>query len=498
LLKKKAKRFVLLNSIFSPITMVLGLLSSFFVIRRLGVEQYSIILVLNGVRGTLSFLLGLGFSATLLKLWVGYDKEKRQGLLIFTILLQLVMFLIIFLINLFIPGFFKCFGTVFFDNIPNGGFFIILITVIISTIFSSILNAELDNRISIASNMFCGILVPTWLFFVTIYTFSSKIITGGLLIIYLIGSLILFFGSFKYIRRLVLTNLLKILDRKFFIEYFSFLFTISMARVLRYFNDLSFFSILLSRFGMLAELVYLGILMKIIGIVTNIINIPINKVVGVLFINAKKSNNLILLSKIYQFVTRYFIFSYFCIFAFLFYFSESFISLVYGINPKLELFNFFYLYFLFSALLGVSNWITQFYSESYKFVTLTSIISSALLVSISYAFVAKIGLLAVLLSLFINSAIFNGGAFIFSHIKYREINFPKKMFFVFSLVFVVAISSGYLISNYLLASFVSLFIFVICILLFYRFDQYDRDIIKEIVPAKILKVFNGVLNEKNT
>jgi hypothetical protein len=81
MLKEKAKNFVLINMVSKPVLMLLGLLSSIFVVRRLGPDQYASIVILQALKGTISMLMGLGLSATLTKLWVKYDNPNKLFIL---------------------------------------------------------------------------------------------------------------------------------------------------------------------------------------------------------------------------------------------------------------------------------------------------------------------------------------------------------------------------------------------------------------------------------
>ncbi|MCT7492524.1 lipopolysaccharide biosynthesis protein [Aliarcobacter cryaerophilus] len=486
MLKTKAIKFIKFNILLQPVLMLLGLLSSIFVIRQLGTEIYANVVLLGGITSTVGLLLSFGVLSTVTKLSVEYeDKNIRQAIVFITLFFQMVLILL-FTIGLWIfPELFKNILGDFSNNISLFGFAIIIISTILSTVSSSLLIAELDNKITYLSSFFNALLNPIWLIYTSFSDFGLSSILYGLIIINLISSLILFIGSLKYIGKLNLKNI-NVMNYDLLKKYFKFLGTISFVRIYVYLASLPFLSLVLNYFKLYDELAYLAVILKIVTIIQNIYGIPINKVSGVMFSTAFKDKNYEMMNKLYNLILKYNAFLYSLAFAGLFYFLKDFIEFVYLIKMDVIVLNLFVINILLSAILGVSNFITTL-NEHYKIVFITSITSIIVFQIILWTYVSYYGLYAIALAMILNTLIYSGVGMIYVAKKYKMIHIPFDFLRVLVVAMLVTLSCGYFVENYILSLIFNVILFLVVFYFLYKVKDDEKKLLKDFIPNKIYK-----------
>lgn len=481
MLKTKAIRFIKLNILLQPLLMIIGLLSSIFVIRELGTQIYANVVLLGAISSTISFLLSFGLMSTVTKLSIEFeDKNIRQAILYLTLIIQI--FLIIFFISgiYFFPSFFQYILGGFSNNISSFGFVFIIASSVLSILSGSLLTAELDNKITYISSFFNSLIVPLWLIVSSFYSFDLSSILYGIIFINFCASSILFIGSLKYIGSFNIQNIFYI-NKVILKKYFNFLGTISFVRVYVYFASLPFLSLVLNYFNLYNELAYLAVILRIIGIISNVYGIPINKVSGVLFSNAFNEKNYFLMNKLYNLILKYNTFFYSLAFVGLFYFLNGFIEVVYLIKVDTLLLNLFILNILLSAILGVSNFITIF-NEHYNIVFITSIISIIVFQYILWFFINDFGLYSIAFAMLLNTLIYSGIGMVYVAKRYSMIKIPLKFLGVVCFSSIIVICAGYVIDNYIVSLLINVILFLALFYICYKPSELDKKVLKEFLP----------------
>jgi O-antigen/teichoic acid export membrane protein len=486
MLKQKAIKFIKLNILFQPIIMLLGLLSSIFVIRELGTIIYANIVLLNGILSSIVFLLTLGIVSTITKLWIEFeDNNERQAIILFTIIIQIFLVFLFSIIFYFNTNLLDTILGNFSNKIPTISFIIIIISIIISTISSSLLTAELDNKVTFKALFFTSIVTPIWLINVAYYKIGIEDILMGIVIINFTRSIILLIGSMKYIKNINLKNIIY-LEKIIIKKYMKFYTMISFARLRIYLSSLAFLSIILNYFNMLNELAYLAIIFKITSIVANIYGIPINNVTGVMFINAFKRKDDNMMNKIYGLIIKYNTLMYSLAFVGLFYFLSEFILLVYQVNIDKYILNIFLLNMLIAPIIGVSNHITSF-NEHYKVVYVSSFLSIIIFQFILWNFLEEYGLILIAYGLLMNTFIYAGIGLIYVSLKYKNIKIPFYFLKIVLISILLSLLVGYFISNYIVALLVSVILFIGTFYLFYKITDEEKKLLYEFLPKKLYK-----------
>lgn len=486
MLKAKAIKFIKLNILLQPLLMLLGLLSSIFVIRQLGTEIYANVVLLGGIISTIGLLLSFGVLSTVTKLSVEYeDKNVRQAIVFITLFFQIVLILL-FTIGLWIfPELFKNILGEFSKNISFYGFAIIILSTILSTVSGSLLIAELDNKITYFSSFFSALLSPLWLIYGSFSIFDLSVILYGLIVINLISSLIVFVGSLKHIGKFNLKNI-NTINNDLLKKYFKFLGTISFVRIYVYLASLPFLSLVLNYYKLYDELAYLAVILKIMMMVQSVYGIPINKVSGVMFSTAFKDKNYEMMNKLYNLILKYNAFLYSLAFVGLFYFLKDFIEFVYLMNVDTIILNLFVINILLSATLGVSNFITTL-NEHYKMVFMTSILSIIVFQLFLWVYVIDYGLYAISIAMILNTLIYSGIGVIYVSKKYEMIHIPFDFIRVLIISMIVTLGIGYFIENYILSLVFNVVLFLVLFYLLYKVKEEEKKLLKDFIPHKIYR-----------
>lgn len=466
--------------------MLLGLLSSIFVIRKLGTDIYANVILLGGITSTIGLLLNFGVLSTVTKLSVEYeDKSTRQSIVFITLLFQTVL-IILFSSGLFyFPDWFKSILGQFSNNISFYGFTTIIVSNILSTISGSLLIAELDNRVTYISSFFNALVSPIWLIYTSFNIFELSVIIYGLIFINLISSLILFIGSLKYTGKFSIKSF-KIINNSLLKKYFKFLGTISFVRIYLYLASLPFLSLVLNYFELYDELAYLAVILKIMTIIQNIYGIPINKVSGVMFSTAFKDKNYEMMNKLYNMIFKYNVFLYSVSFIGLFYFLDDFIKFVYLINVDVIVLNLFVINILLTASLGVSNFITTL-NEHYKIVFITSILSIIVFQYLLWVYIPEYGLYAIAIAMILNNLIYSGIGMIYVAKKYKMIHIPFDFIRVLLISILLTLFIGYFIENYIFSLVFNVVLFLILFYLLYNVKDDEKKLLKDFIPNKIYR-----------
>ncbi len=496
MLRTKVIKFIKLNILLQPILMLLGLFSSIFVIRKLGTEVYANIVLLGGISSTISFLLSIGIISTVTKLSIEFKNTGiRQAIIFITLLFQTIL-IIIFILGLYLfPEMFKNLIGDFLNNISFLAFLLIILSTILSTVSSSLLIAELDTKVTYISSFFSTLLSPIWLIYTSFNEFSLSTILYGLIIINFVASLILFIGSLKYIGSFELNNL-KYINSFLMKKYFKFLGTISFVRVYVFLASLPFLSLVLNYYKLYDELAYLAVILKISSIIGNIYGIPINKVSGVMFINAFKENNYELMNKVYNLILKYNTLLYAMAVVGLSYFLTDFIKIVYLINIDSLVVNLFILNIFLSATLGVSNFITTL-NEHYKIVFITSSFAIVVFQSILWFFLLDFGLYAIAIAMIVNTLIYSGFGVIYVVKEYESIKIPYYFIKVVIISVLITLSLGYFIENYILSLVFNVSLFLICFYVLYEVKNDEKVLLKKFLPSKIYNFLPNKYKQQN-
>lgn len=486
MLKTKVIKFIRLNVLLQPLLMILGLLSSIFVIRQLGTEIYANIVLLSSVTSTIGLLLSFGVLSTVTKLTVEFeDKNIRQSIVFITLIFQSFL-IVLFTVGLvYFPDLFENILGDFSNNISFYGFVLIIFSTIISTISGSLLIAELDNKITYISSFFTTLLTPIWLIYSSFSMFSLSTILYGLIFINLISSLILFMGSLKYIGKFNLKNIF-LINKNLLEKYFKFLGTISFVKIYVYLSSLAFLSLVLNYYNLYEEIAYLAVILKIIGIIGDVYGIPTNKIFGVLFIKAFKNKDYSMMNKVYNLLLKYNLFFYTLAFTGLFYFLKSFISFVYLINVDFIVLNLFVLNILLSASLGVSNFITTF-NEHYKIVFITSIASIIVFQIFLWLYVTEYGLYTIAIAMILNTLIYSGTGAIYVSQKYKMIKIPIDFIKSIIICMIITLFIGYFIANYILSLLFNVIFFLLLFYYIYKIKEEEKILLKDFLPTKVYK-----------
>lgn len=486
MLKAKAIKFVKLNILLQPLLMLLGLMSSIFVIRQLGTEIYANVVLLGGITSTIGLLLSFGVLSTVTKLSVEYeDKNIRQAIVFVTLIFQVIL-IVLFSVGLFyFPDLFKNILGEFSNNISFYGFVIIIVSTILSTVSSSLLIAELDNKVTYLSSFFNALVTPIWLIYTSFVAFDLSMILYGLILINLISSLILFMGSLKHVGKFSINNF-KTIDNALLKKYFKFLGTISFVRIYVYLASLPFLSLVLNYFKLYDELAYLAVILKIMTIVQNIYGIPINKVSGVMFSTAFKDKNYEMMNKLYNLILKYNAFLYSVAFVGLFYFLSGFIEFVYLMKVDTIILNLFLINIFLSATLGVSNFITTL-NEHYKTVFITSILSIIVFQSILWLYVLEYSLYAIAIAMILNTLIYSGIGMIYVEKKYEMIHIPFDFLGVLVIAMIVTLCVGYFVENYIFSLIFNVVLFLSLFYFMYDVKDDERKLLKDFIPNKIYR-----------
>lgn len=486
MVKTKAIKFIKLNILLQPVLMFLGLISSIFVIRQLGTEIYANIVLLGGITSSIGLLLSFGVLSTVTKLSVEYeDKNIRQAIVFITLFFQMVLILL-FTIGLWL--FPKLFANIlgdFSNNISLFGFAIIIISTILSTVSSSLLIAELDNKITYLSSFFNALLNPIWLIYTSFSGFGLSNILYGLIVINLISSLILFIGSLKHIGKFNLKNI-NVMSHDLLKKYFKFLGTISFVRIYVYLASLPFLSLVLNYYKLYDELAYLAVILKIVTIIQNIYGIPINKVSGVMFSTAFKDKNYEMMNKLYNLILKYNAFLYSLAFVGLFYFLKDFIELVYLMNINILILNLLLFNMIIGPILGVSNFITQL--NNHYFITIvSSLVAIVVFQLILWVYIFDYGLYAIALAMILNTLIYSGIGMIYVAKKYKMIHVPFDFLRVLVVAMLVTLSCGYFVENYILSLIFNVILFLVVFYFLYKVKDDEKKLLKDFIPNKIYK-----------
>lgn len=373
----------------------------------------------------------------------------------------------------------------FSNNISIFGFAIIIISTILSTISSSLLIAELDNKITYASSFFNALLSPVWLIYTSFSGFGLSTILYGLIVINLISSLILFIGSLKHIGKLNLKNI-NTRNHKLLKKYFKFLGTISFVRIYVYLASLPFLSLVLNYFKLYDELAYLAIILKIITIIQNVYGIPINKVSGVMFSTAFKDKNYEMMNKLYNLILKYNAFLYSLAFVGLFYFLKDFIELVYLMNINILVLNLLLFNMITGPVLGVSNFITQL--NNHYFITIvSSLVAIVVFQLILWVYVSDYGLYAIAIAMILNTLIYSGIGMIYVSRKYEMIHIPFDFLKVLVIAMTITLTVGYFIENYILSLIFNVVLFLVLFYLLYKVKEEEKKLLKDFIPHKIYR-----------
>jgi O-antigen/teichoic acid export membrane protein len=467
--------------------MLFGLLASVFVIRNLGVEFYADYVLLQALIGTIGIVLSLGFIQTITKLWIEYDDAiSRDSILFITIIIQLI---IIFFITIGVIIYPKLLEIIFGEDFINLFEFwqisLIFISIIISVLCSSVLIAELDNRYTLISSFINAILAPSWLLFVSWnQIYSTQEILSLIIIINFIASLVLLNGSIKYIKNINLVYSIG-LQNSLLKKYLKHFLSTSFVRFFVYFSTLPFIAIVLNKFDLKEELVYIAIFLKIISSITIIIGIPVGKVTGVLFSNAFKNKDQKLMNIIYQSVVKYYLFIFLFFFIGLYHSSEYIINFIYQMKIDNDFLTLLFITIL-SSILGVANWMIQI-NEHYK-LTYYSSLSAMVLINLSFWYLVPLyGLNGIYVGLLLNYIIYSGSSFVYIQLKYKYVSFPMVYMLKVLVSLFGSVLLGYIASNEIMSSIISMLTFVILFYITLKLDDNDIYILKKLRIERVEK-----------
>lgn len=489
----KALRFVKFNILLQPLLLVLGIVSSIIAVRMLGLNIYAYVVLLNGFIGTLGFLLSLGTLATITKMWIDVeDSSSKQAIILISLFVQML------LVSLFVSAMYMYPAIL---NVVLGDFSnflsafdiaLILASTILSLIGTPILTAELENKILLGSSFFNTISNAIWIILVSVLSIDIQYIISVIVLINFLTSLVVFLGASRYFGQFQIKMCLSKINKALFVHYMQFFTTISFVRLLVYTASLPFLSLVLNHFSMYAELVSLAIIYKVLSMISTVYNIPINGVGGVLFLEAFKKNDLDLANKVYQVIVKYLTFFYSFTLIALMYSLPEILEFAYNVTIDPLILNIFLINMLFTGIFIPSNWIITC-KEHYKVIYISSIIATSIFLLILLVYVKEYGLWAVAWAAFSNSILYGGIGAAFVFIRHKEIIFPKFFFgMVFSAIGVSALV-GYGISLNLIATIVSIFIFIGITLFFIQLSQDEKDLVFKVFHPKLHVLLRTVL-----
>jgi len=240
---------------------------------------------------------------------------------------------------------------------------------------------------------------------------------------------------------------------------------------------------------MITELAYLAIVFKVVGSLQGIIGIPINKLTGVLFANAFKRNDEVMMNKIYNYVTRYYLFSYGLLLCTLFFSGNYLISSIYHIETIKYAFPFYLLYIFTITITSTDNWLTSI-NEHYKVVLFQNIITIPIMIFIYSNYVKIYGIIAIISAIFSGYMIYNIISMLYTKVNYKKINYPVKFLFavLISLLFSLTIAS--INNNIILSSSLPFISYLVFFFYLYRIDEIDKEAIDIFKIHDLLKRYS--------
>jgi len=488
MLKRKVRRFILFNLGFTPITLLLGLLSSVFVVRLLGLEQFAVVVLVSSLNSLVTKIVGFGIPSAVTRFWIEKEDEiTRRTLLAWALLIQSFLALIVLGFILAVPGALpRLLGEQFVDSLPAWGVVGITVAASIRALVTSLLIAELDNKLTHSAGIGGQVLRAAWLIFVSINQVSLEAITAGLIALELAISIILFCSSLKYLPPATFSPLRFRNSQLSFKRFISYSIGCGFLTIYRFLTSIGFITIAFSSFGLLAEAGKLAVIYKVLSVILNVISLPVSKVSGVLFAVAVRDENTALFTKIFHALFRYHVFSFSLVGSGLLFLGSELISVIYDSPVGVLTFN------LYFVMLAVSTTILVVVLVAQTLEAIPQMIGIGVgsIVSVVLLYPMLVSSLSLFTPLVINSLIFL--VVWISLLGTARLSLPgylkHQRFLIYNgLALGLGVLLGWSLKNPYLSAMSSTAVFTIVLCLLYPLDKIDREAIESLLPSRAIK-----------